>query len=176
MVLIYGAKPESELKVTCYADTGFQTDKDDTKSESGYVFILNGRAVDWKSAKQSTTAMSSTVAEYIAAAEASMEAVWMRKFINGLGDVITSNKRHMEIICDNAPAIAITNDPGIMRGARHYQRKYHYICEVIQAGEIVLKKVHTYDNLADLSTKPMPYNKHFEHALGIGACPASSLM
>ncbi|GJU53720.1 retrotransposon protein, putative, ty1-copia subclass, partial [Tanacetum coccineum] len=75
MVLVYGANPEFELKVTCYADAGFQTDKDDTKSRPGYVFILNGGAVDWKSAKQSTTIMSFTEAGYIATAEASMEAV-----------------------------------------------------------------------------------------------------
>ncbi|GJX47315.1 retrotransposon protein, putative, ty1-copia subclass [Tanacetum coccineum] len=103
MVLVYGEKPESELKVTCYADAGFQTDKDDTKSQSGYAFVLNGGAVDWKSDKQSTTAMSSIEEEYIVAAEASMEAVWMRKFIDGLGDVMPSNKRPMEMLCDNAP-------------------------------------------------------------------------
>ncbi|GJT70819.1 hypothetical protein Tco_1030105 [Tanacetum coccineum] len=129
-----------------------------------------------KSAKQSTTAMSSTEAEYIAAAELSMEAVWMRKFIDGFRDVMPSNKRPMEILCDNAPAITITNDPRIMRGARHYQRKYHYVREVIQAGEIVLKKVNRDDNLADPFTKPMPYNKHSEHDMEIGVCPASSLM
>ncbi|GJV35067.1 putative reverse transcriptase domain-containing protein [Tanacetum coccineum] len=81
MVLVYGAKPEDELKVSCYAEA----------------------TVDWKSAKQSTTVMSSTEAEYIAAAEASMVAVWMRKFIDGLRDVIPSNKRPMEMLCDNEP-------------------------------------------------------------------------
>ncbi|GJX26927.1 hypothetical protein Tco_0233223 [Tanacetum coccineum] len=95
MVLVYGAKPEAELKVSCYADASFQTDKDDTKSQTGYVFVLNVGVVDWKSAKQSTTAMSSTKAEYIAVVEASMEAVWMRKFIDGLGGVVPSNKRPM---------------------------------------------------------------------------------
>nr|GEU58292.1 hypothetical protein [Tanacetum cinerariifolium] len=73
----------------------FQTDKDDTKSKTGYVFILNGGAIDRKSAKQSTTAMSSTEAEYITAAKALIEAVWMRKFVDGLGDVVPSNKRPM---------------------------------------------------------------------------------
>ncbi|GKA36645.1 hypothetical protein Tco_0723210 [Tanacetum coccineum] len=120
MVLVYGAKPEDELKVSCYADASFQTDRDDTKSQTGYVFVLNGGAVDWKSAKQSTTAMSSTEAEYIAAAEASMEAVWMRKFIDGLGGVMPSNKRPMEMLCDNEPALAIASDPGILKGARHF--------------------------------------------------------
>ncbi|GKD06481.1 retrotransposon protein, putative, ty1-copia subclass, partial [Tanacetum coccineum] len=97
MVLVYGEKPEAELKVSCYADASFQTDKDDTKSQTGYVFVLNGGAVDWKSAKQSTIAMSSTEFEYITATEASMEAVWMRKFIDGLGDVVPSNKRPIEM-------------------------------------------------------------------------------
>nr|GEZ88152.1 retrotransposon protein, putative, Ty1-copia subclass [Tanacetum cinerariifolium] len=73
-----------ELKVSCYAAASFQTDSDDTKSQTGYVFVLNVGAVDWKSATQSTTAISPTEAEYIVAAEASMEAVWMIKFINGL--------------------------------------------------------------------------------------------
>ncbi|GJZ16011.1 hypothetical protein Tco_0551688 [Tanacetum coccineum] len=158
MVLVYGAKPKIELKVSCYADASFQTDKDDTKSQT------------------STTAMSSTEAEYIVAAEASMEAVWMRKFIYRLGGVMPSNKRHMEMLCDNEPAIAIANDPGIMKGAIHFQRKYHYIREVIQEREIVLKKVHKDDNVANPFTKPMPYNKHYEHAMTIGICPASILM
>ncbi|GJT82611.1 putative retrotransposon protein [Tanacetum coccineum] len=104
MVLVYGEKHEAEMKVS---------------------------SVDWKSAKQSTTAMSSTKAEYIAAAEASMEAIWMRKFIDGLSDVVPSNKRHMEMLCDNKHAIAIAADPEILKGARHYQRTYHYIREVI---------------------------------------------
>ncbi|GKE10660.1 hypothetical protein Tco_1414211 [Tanacetum coccineum] len=40
MVLVYGAKPKAELKVSYYADASFQTDKDDTKSQIGYVFEL----------------------------------------------------------------------------------------------------------------------------------------
>ncbi|GKA16271.1 retrotransposon protein, putative, ty1-copia subclass [Tanacetum coccineum] len=129
MVLVYGAKPEDELK---------------------------------KSAKQSTTAMSSTEVEYIVATEASMEAVWMSKFIDRLGGVMTSNKRPMKMLYDNESALAIANDPRILKGARHFQRIYHYIREVIQEGEIVLKKVHTDDNVADPFTKPMPFNKHCE--------------
>nr|GEV63488.1 hypothetical protein [Tanacetum cinerariifolium] len=120
--------------------------------------------------------MSSIEPEYIAAAETSMEVVWMRKFIDGLGSVVPSNKRHMEMLCDNEPAIAMSNDPKNLKEARHFQRKYHYIREVIQEREIVLKKVHTYDNVADPFTKPMPYDKHYEHAMAIGIVPARSLM
>nr|GEX41778.1 hypothetical protein [Tanacetum cinerariifolium] len=93
MVLVYEAEPEAELKVSCYADASFQTSKDDTKSQTGYVFVLNDGALDWKSAKQSTTAMSFIEAEYFATANALMESVWMRKFIDRLRNVMPSNKR-----------------------------------------------------------------------------------
>ncbi|GJR41145.1 retrotransposon protein, putative, ty1-copia subclass [Tanacetum coccineum] len=72
MFLVYGGNLEAELRVDCYCNAGFETDRDDIKSQTGYVFILNGGAVDWKSSKQSTTAMSATEAEYIAASEAAI--------------------------------------------------------------------------------------------------------
>ncbi|GKG08213.1 hypothetical protein Tco_0334045 [Tanacetum coccineum] len=105
-----------------------------------------------------------------------MKAIWMRKFIDGLGSAVPSNKIFMDMLCDNEPAIAITNDLEILNGARNFQRKYHYIREVIQEGEIILKKVHTDDNVVDPFTKPTSFNKHFEHAMTIGIVPASSLM
>ncbi|GJT19579.1 retrotransposon protein, putative, ty1-copia subclass [Tanacetum coccineum] len=52
-----------------------EIDRDDIKSQTGYVFVLNGGAVDWKSSKQSTTEMSTTEVEYIASSKAAMEAV-----------------------------------------------------------------------------------------------------
>nr|GEU86873.1 putative ribonuclease H-like domain-containing protein [Tanacetum cinerariifolium] len=55
--------------------------------------------------------MSSIEAEYIAAAKASMEAVWMMNFIDRLGGVMSLNKRPMEMLCDNEPALAIASDP-----------------------------------------------------------------
>ncbi|GKB67078.1 hypothetical protein Tco_0928490 [Tanacetum coccineum] len=52
--------PKAELQVDCYCNAGFDTNRDDIKSQTGYVFFFNGGAVDWKSSKQSTTAMSAT--------------------------------------------------------------------------------------------------------------------
>jgi hypothetical protein len=76
MFLIFGG--EDELVVKGYTDTSFQTDKDDSASQSGFVFCLNGGAVSWKRSKQDTVADSTIEAEYIAASEAAKEAVWIR--------------------------------------------------------------------------------------------------
>nr|GEW04543.1 hypothetical protein [Tanacetum cinerariifolium] len=126
-------------------------------------FMLNDGAVDWKGAKQSTVAMYFTEEEYIVALEASMEAFWMRKFIDKLRNVVPTNKEPMEMLCDNTSAIPIANDPEIMKGARHYQK-----ISLHREWNIVLNKVHTYDNVADPFTKPMSFTKHNQHVMGIG--------
>ncbi|GJR26801.1 hypothetical protein Tco_1103033 [Tanacetum coccineum] len=79
--------------------------------------------------------MSATEAEYIAASEAAMEAVWIRKFISGLGIVPTINEP-IKMFCDNSAALHFANEPGVQKGARHYHRRYHYVRESIELGEI----------------------------------------
>ncbi|GKC27350.1 retrovirus-related pol polyprotein from transposon TNT 1-94 [Tanacetum coccineum] len=175
MFLVYGGNPEAELRVDCYCDAGFETDKDDIKSQTGYVFVLNGGAVDWKSSKQSTIVVSAIEAEYIVVSEAAMEAVWIRKFISGPGIVPTINEP-IKMFCDNSSALLIANEPGVQKGARHYHRRYHYVRECIELGEINLLKVHTYDNLADPFTKALPKVKLTQHARSIGLRLASSFM
>ena len=54
MFLVYGG--DEELVVKGYVDASFDTDLDDSKSQTGYVYILNGGAVSWCSCKQSIVA------------------------------------------------------------------------------------------------------------------------
>ncbi|GKB82939.1 hypothetical protein Tco_0949834 [Tanacetum coccineum] len=132
-------------------------------------------AVDWKSAKQSIFATSSAEAEYIDAHDASKEAVWVKKFISGL-DVVPTIEELINMYCDNTRAITIANESGITKGARHFRSKVHYLCKVIEYGDIKLEKVHTYDNLADPFTKTLAFPKHSEHTRHIRMLLASSLM
>ncbi|GKA78702.1 retrotransposon protein, putative, ty1-copia subclass [Tanacetum coccineum] len=70
-----GASTPAELRVSWYTDIGYLADADDLKSQTRYVFILNGGVVDWKSTKQSIFTTSFANAEYIAASDESKEAV-----------------------------------------------------------------------------------------------------
>ncbi|GKA78135.1 retrotransposon protein, putative, ty1-copia subclass [Tanacetum coccineum] len=173
--LVYGRNLEAELRVDCYCNARFETNRDDTKYQTGYVFILNGGTVDWKSSKQSTTAMSAIEAEYIAASEAAMEAVWIRKFISGLGIVPTINEP-IRMFCDNSAALQFANEPGVQRGARHYHMRYHYVHDSIALGEIRFLKVHIDDNLADPFMKALSKGKLTQHARSMGLRLASSFM
>ncbi|GJW28760.1 hypothetical protein Tco_0045635 [Tanacetum coccineum] len=131
--------------------------------------------MDWKSSKQSTTAMSATEVEYIVASEAAMEAVWIRKFISGLGIIPTINEP-IKMVCDNSAALLIANESGVQRGTRHYHRRYHYVRECIELGKINLLKVYTYDNLVDPFPKALPKGNLTQHARSIGLHLASSFM
>ncbi|GKB36913.1 retrotransposon protein, putative, ty1-copia subclass [Tanacetum coccineum] len=53
LFLVYGGDIKQDREVCCYTDAGYLTNADDLKSQTGYVFVLNGGAVDWKSTKQS---------------------------------------------------------------------------------------------------------------------------
>ncbi|GKC61393.1 putative retrotransposon protein [Tanacetum coccineum] len=135
-----------ELRVFCYTDAGYLTDADDMKSQTGYVFVLNGGA-----------------------------AVWIRKFISGLG-VVSITEEPINMYCDNTRAIAIAKDHGITKGARNFHAKVHYLRETIEMGDVRIEKVNIDDNLADPFTKALAFPKHSELTKKIGMIPASSLM
>ena len=103
----------------------FDTDPDDSKSQTRYIFISNGGAVSWCSSKQSIMAGSTCEAEYIAASEATNEGVWMKEFISDLG-VIPSASGPMKIFCDNNGAIALAKESKFHKRTKHLKRRFNY--------------------------------------------------
>ncbi|RVW68068.1 Retrovirus-related Pol polyprotein from transposon TNT 1-94 [Vitis vinifera] len=162
--LIYG---ESELKLKGYTDASFASDKDDSKSISGYVFTLNGGAVSWKSSKQATVADSTTEAEYIAASEAAKEAVWMKKFISELG-VVPSIEEPIPLLCDNNGAIAQAKEPRSHQKSKHVLRRYHLIREIIERGDVKIEKIDGKENAADPFTKALGITQFDKHKWEVG--------
>ncbi|KAL0295361.1 UNVERIFIED_CONTAM: Retrovirus-related Pol polyprotein from transposon TNT 1-94 [Sesamum radiatum] len=122
--LIYGG---GELILEGYSDASFQSDDDDAKSQSGFVFKFNDGVVAWKSSKQDITADSTTEAEYIAASEAAKEAVWMKNYIQEL-DVVPSIAEPVVIFCDNNGAIAQAKEP------RSHHRSNTFLDATIYSG------------------------------------------
>ncbi|KAK9036819.1 hypothetical protein V6N11_021746 [Hibiscus sabdariffa] len=130
----------------------------------GFVFCLNGGVVSWKSSKQDTVANSTTESEYIAASEAAKEAVWIKKFITGLG-VIPSISDVVDLYCDNNGAIAQAKEPRYHQRSKHILRRFHLIREIIDRGDMEISKVHTDDNIVDPLTKPLAQQKHNRHTI-----------
>ncbi|GJV31264.1 retrotransposon protein, putative, ty1-copia subclass [Tanacetum coccineum] len=142
MFLVYGGNLKRQLRVSCYTDAGYLTDADNLKSQTGYVFVLNGGAVDWK------------------------KAVWIRKFISGLG-IVPTIEEPISMYCDNTGAIAIAKDDGVTKGARHFRAKVHYLRETIKMGDVRIEKIDTDDNLADPFQRLWHSSMTFPNELGI---------
>ncbi|KAL0433470.1 UNVERIFIED_CONTAM: Retrovirus-related Pol polyprotein from transposon TNT 1-94 [Sesamum latifolium] len=159
MFLIYGG---GELILEGYSDASFQSDDDDAKSQSGFVFKLNGGVVAWKSSKQDTTADSTTEPEYIAASEAAKEAVWMKNYIQELG-VVPSIVEPMVIFCDNNGAIAQAKEPRSHHRSKHILRRYHLLREMVSRGDCRMDRVSSAENTADPLTKPISQIAHTQH-------------
>ena len=135
MFLVYGGA--EELVVKGYVDASFDTDPDDSKSQIGYVYMLNGGAVSWCSCKQSVVAASTCEAEYIVDSEAAREGFWMKEFITDLG-VIPNASGPMTLLCDNTGAIALAKEPRFNKRTRQIKRRFNSICDYIQEGDIYI--------------------------------------
>ena len=65
-----------------FADFDWAGDLDDRKSTTGYVFTLGSRPITWACKKESSISLSSAVAEYRGAVEASKEALWLLQILS----------------------------------------------------------------------------------------------
>jgi hypothetical protein len=144
---------EEELVAKGYSNASFQTDADDSKSQSDFVFYLNGGVV---------LCSASTEAKYIAASEAIKEVVWIRNFVSELS-VVPSASSSMDLYCDNSGAITPAKEPRAHKKAKHVLQCYHLIREIISRGDVKVCKMHIDHNVVDSLTKPLPQPKHEAH-------------
>nr|GEW42722.1 retrovirus-related Pol polyprotein from transposon TNT 1-94 [Tanacetum cinerariifolium] len=112
VVLCYG---ESGLTIKGYVDSDYAGDLDGSKSTTGYVFTLSGRTVSWVSKLQSVVAMSTTKAEYVAAAQASKEAVWLKMLLEKLNH----EQEKITLFCDNQSALYLARNPAFHSKTKH---------------------------------------------------------
>ena len=72
-------------KLVGFTDADWAEDITDCKSTSEHVFFCGGGALSWGSCKQATVAHSSTEVEYVSAAEACKEILWLKLLLEDMG-------------------------------------------------------------------------------------------
>ena len=123
--------------------------------------------------KQDCIANSTMEAEYVAAAEAAKEAVWLRKFLLELG-VVSAAGKSIVMYCDNSGAVTQCREPQNHKRGKHIQRKYHLIREFVQNREIVVERIASANNLADPFTKTLTKKVFTSHVESMGVRLGSS--
>jgi transposase InsO family protein len=163
-----------EPKLLGYCDSDWANDYEDRRSTTGYVFMTAGGAISWKSKRQPTVALSSTEAEYMAASEATREAINWRMLLNELGFDIT---KPTIILSDNQGSIALTKNPEHHARSKHIDIRHHYVREQVALGSVEMNYINTDDMTADVLTKPLARDRHAKliNKMGMVIKPTESM-
>ena len=103
-------------------DASFAGDVVTRRSTTGCVFKISGGPVYWQSRMQTSVALSSMEAEYMAASAATQEAMWLKRLLHQLG---FQTSRPTVLYEENKAAILFADHPGDHRRSKHtYTRKY----------------------------------------------------
>ncbi|KAG8497200.1 hypothetical protein CXB51_008576 [Gossypium anomalum] len=148
-----------------YVDSDYTGDLDKRRSTTGYVFTLAGGPISWKSTLQSTVALSTIEAEYMAVTEAVKEAIWLQGMVKSLGLV----QEHINVYCDSQSAIHLAKNQVYHARTKHIDVRFHFVREIIDEGKICLQKIKTADNPADMMTKVVTAT-NFKHCLNLISC------
>ena len=150
---------DSKPDLIGYVDADWAGDTVDRKSTSGYLFQLGDSPISWSSRKQMSVALSSTEAEYVAAAYASQETVWLRQLLSDLGEPATGATRMYE---DNQGCIKLATSERINARTKHIDIRHHHLRDLVENGIIELEYCETDKMIADAMTKPLPAPKFKE--------------
>ncbi|CAI5477321.1 unnamed protein product [Closterium sp. Yama58-4] len=76
---------EGKLFYTCFTDATWASEKEDSSSMGGYICVVGGGPVSWRSKKLSETALSSVESEYMAMFHGVKEVIWLRRLLEEIG-------------------------------------------------------------------------------------------
>ena len=97
-------------------------------------------------------ALSTCEAEYVAAATAACQVVWLCRL---LGELTGAEAHPPALMVDNQPAIALAKNPVLHDRSKHIDVKFHFLRDCVDGGQIVIEFVETGRQLANVLTKPL---------------------
>ena len=171
-------KPSLDWKVDCYVDADFcglwgSEDPDDpivAKSRTGYIILLAGCPLLWKSSLQTETSVSTMMAEYVALSSAMRDLLPLKTLVKTIAKVVTGDDNvtvttKSDVFEDNNGALTVATMPRITPQSKFFAVKLHFFREHVKTeanpdGEIHIQKVETVNQLADIMTKGLVEDKY----------------
>ena len=160
--------PDEEFTVTVYVDAAHGVHVDG-KGHTGAVLSLGRGGLINKSSKQNAVTKSSTESEVKAVSDFLSQVIWMREFMTELGYKVKPAIVHQ----DNMSTIKmIENGRPTSEKTRHFNIRFFFIKDRIDAKEVEVRYCPTDDLVADTLTKILQgfkFLKHRANILGQGA-------
>jgi hypothetical protein len=143
---------EGEPELTIFSDADMAGDIDGRRSTSGVLVFLGAAPIAWQSLKQKIVALSTCEAEYVAAATAACQAVWLCRL---LGELTGEEAHPPALMVDNQSAVALAKNPVLHDRSKHIDIKFHFLRDCVDGGQIVIEFVETGRQLTDILTKSL---------------------
>jgi hypothetical protein len=153
--ITYSANPATSLlELEAFADSSYGgEDNDQAKSHHGYLIYFAGGIIDWSSNLQSTIALSSAEAEFIAAFHCSRSVIYYRQL---LAEFDIPQTKPTILWEDNEACISQSKNPVNHKRCKHILIKYHYLRQLASDNHVLLQYIDTKRQIADALTKPLP--------------------
>lgn len=164
---IHYEQSSSSPHLTGWADADHAGDVTDRKSRTGYVYMVAGGTVAWRSKKQQSVALSTAESELIALSLAAQECIHLRRLLSDIG---FAQDDPTLLNGDNEAAIRIaTNDAGASSRLKHVAVRHFFVREACKQGAISIIHVPSASNIADVMTKSLPRDPFlmFRRTLGL---------
>ena len=168
-------KKSNQLQLVGYTDSDFAGCIDNRKFTSGYVFLMAGGAVSWKSVKQTLVASSTMEAEFVACYEASNQAIWLRNFVSGL-QLVDLVERPLQLYCDNRAAELYCKSDKSSARSRHIDIKFLVVKDRVRNNIVSVDSISTSLNIADPLTKGLPSKVFLEHVAHMGMANPNDIL
>ncbi|XP_040369153.1 secreted RxLR effector protein 161-like [Rosa chinensis] len=153
-MLVY--KKVENLELLGYTDLDFVGNYPNSmKSTCGYVFMLAGGVVAWKTMKQKLIATSTMQAEYIAVYEGVCEGLWIKNFLMQTKVLKSIVSGGLKIFCDNEAAVFFAKNSKRSNNSKHIDLKYYSVRQRVDFGDIEVLNIDTEAQLADPFTKAL---------------------
>jgi hypothetical protein len=144
-----------------YVDADWAADRDNRRSRAGYVFKIGQCIVSWASILEPTVALSTAESELMAATLATKQAIFLRDLLAFL------QKTQLEptvLLEDNDACLKLSRNPEFHKRTKHIDIRWFFVREKFLSKEVILTKVKSKENIADLFTKVLPQST-FNHLL-----------
>ena len=125
--------------------------------------MLASGVIFWNTRVQKTVMLSFTKAEYMLLSDTCRQLQWIHLLLYELGMPIDT----IPLCGDNQGAIFIASNPIQERQTKHIDIHYHYICQVLEKGEVALYFIEGSENPADMLTKNLGHVKFLNSGVGI---------
>ncbi|WVZ63962.1 hypothetical protein U9M48_013550 [Paspalum notatum var. saurae] len=144
----------SSLSLRGFSDADHANCRIDRKSTSGTCQLLGISLVSWSSCKQASVSLSTTEAEYIAAASCCSQLLWMKATLSDFG----LRFGRIPLLVDSTSAISVAKNPVLHSRTKHIDVRFHFLRDHYEKGDIDLIHVVSANQLADIFTKPLEFD------------------